>query len=244
MGYVGGGDMTVNLYEQFLSAAGNEVGLDEPTIMRMAGIMRRVKGYSDGKQYAFFRTLLSLPDVRDVLILGVYHGRDIAFMRDCLVQAGRTDVRIVGVDKFSDTPCADWPEGSAGKRWEDAGFGEPPTIEGAMNNIGVGTSGVLLVKCTDEWFLRDTTMQFDAVYLDTSHDHATVARQISQVRRVCRPDAIICGDDYSDESNMPGGEWGVKRAVQQAFTRHTVFANWIWISSLNLLKTQPCQQPS
>lgn len=224
-------------YEQFTAAVALGVELSAPEVARVEAICERVRGYSDGKQYAFFRELLALPDVHDVLVLGVYHGRDIAFMRDCLLEANRTDVRIVGVDKFSDTPCADWPPGSAGKGWQEAGFGPPPSLEQAMRNCGADTScPVTLIESDDAQFLTNTPFKFDAAYLDTSHDEKTVARQIAQLRAVLNPDAIICGDDYSDTSNVGGGNWGVKSAVTAAFTSHLIFADWIWVSSMSLLK--------
>ena len=223
----------MSLFTDFLLDIVGGVALSQQDEARCAAIMSRVRGYSDGKHYAFFKALLARPEVKDVLILGVYHGRDIAFMRDCLLSAGRIDVWIVGVDKFSDTPCADWPAGSIGKSWQDAGFGPPPDIEQARRNCGAETSGpVLLSESDDERFLAHTEGKFDAVYLDTSHDFATVNRQLKQVRRVCKPSAIICGDDYSDR-----GTWGVKRAVTASFNQHTVFAGWIWASGNELLKS-------
>jgi hypothetical protein len=228
--------MTQNHYADFVRATKVRLGLTGEELMRVEAINARVRGYSDARHYSFFKAMLALPGVRDVLILGVYHGRDIAFMRDCLAQSGR-DVRITGVDKFSDTPCADWPEGSLGKGWQEAGFGPPPSRKQAVVNCGCDVPGpVTLIESDDEKFLAETTQTFDAVYFDTSHDEATLRRQLAQVPRVCFGDALLCGDDYSDESNMPGGKWGVARAVKASLSEHAVFGDWIWVSSLSLLK--------
>lgn len=230
----------MTLFEQFTAATAAGVPMNMGDVMRCEAICQRIRGYSDGKHYAFFKTLLALPAVKDVLILGVYHGRDIAFMRDVLLHAGRSDVWIVGVDKFSDTPCADWPVSASGKNWEQAGFGVAPTLQAASANLGCNEPGpVILVESDDASFLHSTDRRFDAVYLDTSHDYETVMRQLRQVRRVCRPGAIICGDDYSDVSNAAGGHWGVRKAVSESFLTHSVFAEWIWVSGLELLKPAP-----
>jgi hypothetical protein len=227
-------DIPVNLYDQFTRTIAEGVSLTDEEQFRARQIAGRILGYSDFKHYAFFKSLMALP-IRDVLILGVYHGRDIAFMRDCLLQIGKGNaVRIVGVDKFDDTPCDDWPEAAKGKKWKEAGFGEAPSLVRARLNIGAVDS-VGLEQSEDAKYLLETARKFDVVYLDTDHTAKTVSRQCEQAKRVCRPDAIICGDDYSDE-----GTWGVKKAVKESFTSHTVFANWIWVSSLSLFR---CPHP-
>jgi hypothetical protein len=236
-------------YEQFTAAIASGVVLSVAEQERVTGINAMIPGYSDTKHYTFFRELVALPEVREILILGVYHGRDIAYMRDNIVRCQRTDrIHITGVDKFSDTPCADWPDASRNRTWTEAGFGPPPSLAKAKHNLGFEyletprssggdyAYGVTLIESDDEKFLAETDQQFDVVYIDTSHDAGTITRQLRQVPRVCRGDALICGDDYSDQSNA-GGSWGVKTAVGQAFTSHVVFAEWIWVSSLSLLKS-------
>lgn len=224
----------MNLFQQFTAATAKGASVTAADAERVKEISARILGYSDARQYAFFKALLALPDVKDVLMLGVYHGRDIAFMLDVLARyhPGRT-VNIVGVDKFTDTACADWPEGAKEKDWRAAGFGEPPSLGRAQTNLGCTVPGpVMLVQADDEAFLRETERKFDVIYLDTDHTFQTVTRQIQHAPRVLRPGAIICGDDYSDTSNA-GGSWGVKSAVNAGLRRHVVFANWIWASSLD-----------
>lgn len=223
-------------FEQLSAALTGGVSLSAVEQRRIAYLNAQIPGYSEGKQYAFFREVVALPGVRAILILGVYHGRDIAYMRDNIVRNTRTErIRITGVDKFSDTPCADWPDHARGMKWLETGFGPAPSRKLARQRLcGDYGIGVELVESEDAEFLATTEKKFDVVYVDTSHDHETVSRQLRQVRAVCNEDALICGDDYSD-----AGTWGVKRAVTEAFTAHSVFAEWIWFSSLSLLKTRP-----
>lgn len=196
-------------------------------------ITRRIPGYSDAKHYAFFKSLFGRTGIRSILVLGVYHGRDIAFMQSVL--AGRTialdgdAVWIVGVDKFTDTACADWPQERAAMGWDEAGFGLAPDFAAARANTA--SDHVSLIRSDDEAFLATTAMRFDCVYLDTSHDYATVKRQLGHMQRICAPGALICGDDYSD-----AGRWGVKSAVADSFNRSYLFADWIWFANLEDLK--------
>lgn len=205
-------------------------GADEKSI---AQISARIPGYSAAVHYAFFKSLLAATDIKEVLILGVYHGRDIAFLIDALTRyhPGRR-IKIVGVDKFDDQPCADWPEEKRKESWEAAGMGPAPTIESAMDNLQDRSGDVTLdlVKSDDSQFIGTTGQQFDFIYLDTSHDYATVWRQLRTISKMCWSDTLICGDDYSDN-----GTWGVKRAVTQAFQNHSVFGNWIWMADNSLL---------
>lgn len=212
-------------YDQMRSGA-NITPEDATAINHING---RIIGYSNERHYAFFKTLFGVEDIKRVLILGVYHGRDIAYMLDVLARyhPGR-QVEIVGVDKFTNDACDDWPADRKALNWAQAGFGTPPSLEGAILNVGAAP--VKLHKAHDSDYLELTEEKFDVVYLDTAHDEKTVSRQLSQVRRVCNPEAILCGDDYSNE-----GTWGVKKAVEQSFTIHHIFADWIWFSSVEKL---------
>jgi hypothetical protein len=203
---------------------------------RVADISRVIPGWSDMKQYAFFKALLTdNPQIRDVLILGVYQGRDIAFLLDVAARYfPHREIDIVGVDKFSAEPCDDWPEEKRGMTWEQAGFGPAPDFDRAVKNIApfrATNRAAFLVREDDAKFLAETKLLFDFAYLDTAHDAATVKRQCEQVARVTRDNAIIAGDDYSNQ-----GTWGVAHAVSEMFNTHVIFAWWIWYSNRKELK--------
>lgn len=197
-------------------------------------IINRVPGYSGGIQYYFFKTLLLTREFDSMLMLGVYHGLDICFILDILARyhPGRV-MHIVGVDKFTDTPCADWPDAVKGKSWKEAGFGQPPSLEGAKKNISayVGAALVDIVQADDAEFMATTEQRYGCCYYDTSHDAPTLLRQLGQAKRIAEGDAILCGDDWSDQ-----GTWGVQKAVKEAFTSYGVFADYVWRSNVRFLK--------
>jgi predicted O-methyltransferase YrrM len=201
--------------------------LDATDYERMAEICRSVPGYSDAKHFQFFRQLFAYTAIETVLILGVYFGRDIAFMLEAARRAGRS-VSITGVDKFSDDACEDWPQAVRGLSWQQAGFGAAPSLEAATANVerlGAGAE-VRLIRRHDSDFLAESRTRYDLIYLDTSHDYETVVRQMRQAAPLLSPDGIMAGDDYSD-----AGTWGVCRAVSEAAPGHAVFGGWIWIST-------------
>jgi hypothetical protein len=199
---------------------------------RMDAIRQSVPGYSEGVHYAFFKHLIRCADIKRLLILGVYHGRDIAYLIDNARALARP-LQVVGVDKFSDDFCADWPKERQALNWQRAGFGTPPSFAAAqahLARLGFADS-VTVIQQRDEDFLAACSERFDAIYIDTSHDYETVARQIRQTSGLLTDDGVICGDDYSDQ-----GTWGVKRAVTELVPGHVVFANWIWIGARSQIK--------
>ena len=199
----------------------------------IASICSRIIGWSDQRQYGFFKALLEAkPEAKSLLMVGVYYGRDIAFIQDILARyhPGRV-LGIVGVDRFSTAPCADWPHWATS--WEHLTNGMPaPDFDKAYQNVAAGRDCIALFKDDDETFLARAVGLYDVIYLDASHDEASVARQLGQVRKLCNgPQAIICGDDFS---NLNG--WGVKTAVEKAFTKFELFEDWVWYGKAEDLK--------
>lgn len=233
---------------------------------RVAAINGDIHGWSGYAQYGFFKAAFAAHDIRHLLMLGVYMGRDIAYILDILKRYyPNKEVMIVGVDKFSDTPCADWPPeileawNAEGRRsdadadnlrarfagdavatraiqdmaetssWQKAGFGEPPSVETARRNVeafhGTSMAKVFLVKSDDEKYLAEHVGGFDLAYLDTSHDRATVARQIGQVKRpgFLNAGGILAGDDY-----LAINGWGVIEAVDELLPGRLIIENIIW----------------
>jgi hypothetical protein len=184
-------------------------------------------GYSRRAHWNFFKTVLSDPGVTRVCVLGVYKGRDLGYMAAILHQLGRTDVRLVGVDKFEDKYCDDWPDQLRAMTWQQAGFGEPPDLEEARGNLrrlGLD-SDVHLHRDLAENFLATTRDTFDFIYIDTAHDYASTLALIELAVRRLRPAGLVGGDDFSDD-----GTWGVASAVKDSFDDFQVFSNWIWLA--------------
>jgi len=220
----------------FAMLAGCKPLFDQQDHARMTEISRDVRGYSDARQYSFFRSLFALTDVSRVLILGVYFGRDIVFMLETSRRCGRP-ITITGVDKFSDDACADWPAAQKLSTWSEAGFGPAPSLAAAEANINRfrGETDIRLIQRPDEEFLLACREKFDFIYIDTSHDYETVRRQLRRALPLLGPGGLLAGDDYSDQ-----GTWGVRRAVSEAAPGHALFANWIWIATReHILPTSP-----
>jgi hypothetical protein len=218
------------LCQAFHKAA--QLGLTNADRDRIRMIVGSVPGYSNAAHYLFFKACLLAFDIKMLLMLGVYRGRDI-----CMLQAIARDYcrphRVVGVDKFSDTPCEDWTEAQKQNgHWIGTGFGPAPTLLEAQCNISAWMAGdVELVQENDEAYLDSTESRFDMIYLDTSHDYETVRRQLRQINRLLPASGIVAGDDYSDH-----GTWGVKSAVADGTTWHAVFEQFIWITDATKLK--------
>jgi len=101
---------------------------------RADAICAAVPGFTDKRHYAFFKHLLASGPIEKLLILGVYAGRDVAFALDAARALGRA-LHVIGVDKFSDEYCDDWPEERRSLSWQQAGFGPAPSLEAAKTNL-------------------------------------------------------------------------------------------------------------
>lgn len=171
--------------------------------------------------------VLAKPWIKNICVCGVYFGRDIAYITTILNSLGRHDYQIVGVDKFEDSYCDDWPEEKRNLTWQEAGFGPAPTLnktKGNLFELGLAAN-VFLVSDLDVNFLKNTQQKFDFIYLDTSHDYETVRKTIKLSLGCLSPNGMLGGDDFSDE-----GTWGVASAVRDSLTKYDVFFNWLWLA--------------
>ena len=176
----------------------------------------------------FFKKILQDREIKRICILGVYFGRDIGYMAANLRARKRQDWQITGVDKFEDSPGADWPAEKAGLSWEAAGFGPAPGLEKARQCLMKAgfTRGIALVKDTAENFLNGNRDKFDFIYIDIAHDYKSTRETIGLAMKCLNADGIIAGDDFSN-----AGTWGVARAVEEAFSKIELHGNWIWQAS-------------
>ena len=188
-------------------------------------IAMNVPGYSDESREIAFRYLLikHKPKPKRVLIVGVYFGRDIVMMSYIM-----KDGIIVGVDKFSDDFCDDWPEDLRDKNWGDAGFGRAPALASAQRYVQRWAHKevrIHLIRQRDEDYLSSCQEKFDMIYLDTSHDEMTVTRQIRQAIPLLEEGGILVGDDFGDVDT-----WGVKLAVEKCLVQYEVLSGTVWYS--------------
>lgn len=204
--------------EQPLSVSGE----DESIISR---INDKFIGYSNSSNWHYFDVVLSNPKIEDICILGVYHGRDIAYLSSILKKHNREGF-IIGVDKFKDEFGDDWPTHLRDKSWENAGYGKPPSLETTTNNLSnFDVNNVQLVQETAQHYLQTTDKKFDFIYIDVSHDYQTTIDVIKLALPRLKDEGIIGGDDYEDNDTCK-----VKSAVRNSFKEHLVYHNWMWLA--------------
>jgi len=180
------------------------------------------KGWTTPGHCAFFEAALrELNFAPRILVCGVYRGMDLRLIEYAGSIAGR-DPCLTGVDLFSDGPCQDWTDDQRGKSWEENGFGPPPSMEEAAK----AAPRARLIKSNSIEFLRSTKEMFDWIYLDTSHDRATVLAEIEAAKPRVNAGGILSGDDY-----MGPQTWGVAEAVQTLLPHHVVLFNRVWLAA-------------
>lgn len=172
---------------------------------------------------AFKRILLDHPGIHDICILGVYHGRDVAYITTLMQRLGRS-YRLTGVDKFEDVPAEDWREKDLGKSWNDLGV-TPPDLGSAQRNLQrlKLDAHVELVQGRAQDFLKHTEKTFDFIYIDVSHDYQSTIDCIQLARQRLKPNGVIGGDDFTNR-----GTWGVARAVRELCPKFHLHDRWIW----------------
>lgn len=197
---------------------------------RSDAINARIRGWSNANHYLFFKSWMdAFPEAKSVLIVGVYLGRDIAYMLDA---AGDRPLNVTGIDKFNAEPCDDWPEEKRGMTWEQAFNCPPPDMEQAAKNYltyAGPNAKVQLTKADSKDWLPSASGSYDLIFLDGSHEFASINREIRDAHKLCHPFTIVSGDDYANV--QPG--WGVEDAVKQSFKSHYHIDNRIWFSDSN-----------
>ena len=188
-------------------------------------IDRSIPGYSGGRHWFAFRELLAEFRPRRVCMIGVYHGRDIAYLCALADELGLKDFSVLGVDKFDDTPCADWPADKRAMGWQEAGMGTPPNLLRAQRLLEARglSSRSKLIQSDDAGFLQESNETFDIIYIDTSHDYESVKNLIRLAAPRLAEGGLIAGDDFADSET-----WGVERAVKESFREFRLYAGWIW----------------
>jgi hypothetical protein len=195
-------------------AHGIPAALDRRCVSRILGL----------DHWLYFDEVLADPSRRDICILGVYQGRDIAYMAEAIQRARPDRGRrpVFGHARGGTGPKT--RSDSAGKRLD---LGPPPSLDLARWNLAsVGLDkGVELIQASATGFLKSHQQAFDFIYVDIAHDYESTRDAIASCIGACREDGVIGGDDYSDK-----GTWSVKKAVEASFPRHKVWANWIWLA--------------
>jgi precorrin-6B methylase 2 len=180
------------------------------------------------RQWRLFKRILSKPNIVNICVIGVYYGRDIAYLATIAEELKIKNYHITGVDKFEDSYCEDWVEELKGKSWEDTGYGKPPNfdiVSENMKKLGINKH-VTLIKSNDSEFLQNTQERFDFIYIDSSHDYKSVKNLIKLSSTKCTINGIIGGDDYESHPTF-----GVIQAVNESFKKFTIIDRHVWYAN-------------
>lgn len=190
-------------------------------------------GWSTENHVQFFTEILSDQRINNVCVCGVYHGRDIAYIKYLALTLYNRDITIVGVDLFSDEPGTDWAENKRHMTWQQFCGMPNPTIEKAQSNLELLNlnNKVTLIKNRDAIFLDSTNEKFDFIYLDTAHDYDTVKTSIDKSIHKLSNIGLIGGDDFSD-----AGTWGVASAVKKSFSQHGLLGSCWYANAKDYIK--------
>lgn len=211
--------MNLTKFPEFLHAS-------TPDHRRSEAINIHIPGWSGPGHYAFFKMVLEFARPQNILVLGVYHGRDLAYIEDAGRQMEGPPPSLVGVDLFSPGPCADWPEDARSKTWQEMGFGPNPDLAGARRNAP--TAEIIVGDSVD--YLKSCGRVFDFIYFDTSHDENTIQAELDACRACCHENTVLAGDDFND---IPS--WRVKRTITKRFEEFRLYPP-IWLSTSELLR--------
>ena len=196
------------------------VGVGQPDIDRLRELKEGVPGWSELAHYITFRELLKAKPNARILVCGVYHGLDLRYLAGIAEDLGQKPT-LVGVDLFSDGPCADWPVEKRGLPWMEAVGCPAPDMEAAKRNC----PSAQIYKSDSVEFMQGSPFLFDVIVLDASHDEASVRAEIVAAQRILAHGGILLGDDY-----VWGMGDGVKKAVEALLPHHIVLFNRIWLS--------------
>ncbi len=115
------------------------------------------------------------------------------------IAADKPKLKVIGIDNFSWNP-----------------FGLPSRVHEAFTRQILGGSGVELVNCSSEEFMRGNMGGIDAVFFDASHQYEDVRAECEWAKRVGIE--TVCGHDYNNANRR----FGVTRAVDEVFGKENV----------------------
>ena len=195
------------------------------------------KGWSSRKQWNLFHEVFSRKkNFKEIALLGVYHGKDLAYICSALKKNNHKNFKIYAVDLFEDVAGADWGEENKHLNWKDLNRGPPPSLEKSKFIINLlGFSKYVKFIKGDFKKLMELKPQLDFVYIDLSHDYETTCDAIDLCVKLSHKNTIIMGDDFYD-GEILGTLWGVKQAVKDKFRNYKLHYNYFWESDIDNLR--------
>jgi hypothetical protein len=193
-------------------------------------------GWSGRRQWNLFREVFSRKRrFKFLAILGVYRGRDLAYMCEALKYNKNYNFKIYALDLFEQELPFIIRNGE--KIWQQDHSLELPSLINSKKIIKyLGFSKNVEFIKGDFSLIRKINDKLDFSYVDIAHDYQSTKEAIDASVKVGSSDMLILGDDYGDGYTVET-EWGVKKAVQDSFNEFKVHYNWIWESEKKFYKS-------
>jgi len=193
-------------------------------------------GWSGRRQWNLFREVFSRKRRFEFLaILGVYRGRDLAYMCEALKYNKNYNFKIYALDLFEQEVPFIIRNGE--KIWQQDHSLELPSLINSKKIIKyLGFSKNVEFIKGDFSLIKKINDKLDFSYVDIAHDYQSTKEAIDASVKVGSSDMLILGDDYGDGYTVET-EWGVKKAVQDSFNEFKVHYNWIWESEKKFYKS-------
>jgi hypothetical protein len=194
-------------------------------------------GWSGRRQWNLFKEVFSRErEFKFLAILGVYRGRDLAYMCEALKYNKNYNFKIYAIDLFEqDVPFI---IRNGKKVWQQDHSLELPSLNNSKKIIKyLGFSKNVEFIKGDFSLIRKISDKLDFSYIDIAHDYQSTKDAIDLSIKVGSNDMLIFGDDYG-EGYTVDTKWGVKKAAQDSFSQFNVHYNWIWESERKFYKNK------
>lgn len=173
--------------------------MNEPAFKKVfAGQMVDLSGWLAVENAVLLLDLIRRTGARTALEIGTFNGLSTVLL------ASRLD-SVTTIDTFAGSGEAYMQNGVIKTKVKS----QRQTLEGNLRAFGVRDKVVVITATSDQAAEMLKRRQFDLVYIDGSHEHDQVLRDLTNFYPMARK--VICGDDYTEQ-------WpGVRAAVDQAF---------------------------
>lgn len=193
----------------------------EDRIIQIIYKAMKIPGWMNESELSILCKLVgSLPSESKVIEIGTYDGRSLC----CMAAISPKNI-FYGIDKFLDEPCDDWPEDKRHLSWPEFLSGpkvpdgyESPDMERTQKNIDIFelTNVTLLKGDSDSFHEMFEDKSIDMIFIDSSHDYATVKRTLKLYLPKMKTKSIISGHDY--DCSWPGVCKAVDEVIEHLST--------------------------
>lgn len=186
-------------------------------------------GWSDRRHWNTFREIFSRKRKLDYLaLLGVYRGRDLAYMCEALKFNKNYSFKIYAIDLFEQEIPFIIRHGK--KIWQQDPNIKLPSMNNSKKIIKyLGFSKNVEFIKGDFSLIKNINEKLDFAYVDIAHDYQSTKDAIDACIKAGSQNMLILGDDYGEGTTVDT-KWRVKDAVQDSFTDFKIHYNWIWES--------------